>query len=93
VVRLREVGTGRTEEVEVEGVFIAVGEEPNSALAKRAGIRTNEEGYIVVDRRQRTNVEGVYAAGDVTDFPFKQVTAAVAQGMTAALEARSFLRP
>jgi thioredoxin reductase (NADPH) len=93
VVRLREVGTGRAEEVEVEGVFIAVGEEPNSGLARRAGIRTDGEGYIVVDRRQRTSAEGVYAAGDVTDFPFKQVAAAVAQGMTAALEARSLLRP
>ena len=93
VVRLREVGTGRAEEVEVEGVFIAVGEEPNSGLARRAGIRTDGEGYLVVDRRQRTSAEGVYAAGDVTDFPFKQVAAAVAQGMTAALEARSLLRP
>lgn len=91
-VRLREVGTGEREEVETDGVFVTVGEEPNSELAKRAGIRTDEGGYIVVDRRQRTNLEGVYAAGDVTDFPVKQVTAAVAQGMVAALEARSFLR-
>lgn len=91
-VRLREVGTGRGEEVEVEGVFVMVGEEPNSSLARRAGVRTNEEGYIVVDRRQRTSLEGIYAAGDVTDFPVKQVVSAVAQGMTAALDARSLLR-
>ncbi|MEM2866773.1 MAG: FAD-dependent oxidoreductase [Candidatus Hadarchaeales archaeon] len=91
-VRLREVRTGEREEVETDGVFVTVGEEPNSELAKRAGIRTDEGGYIVVDRRQRTSAEGVYAAGDVTDFPVKQVTAAVAQGMVAALEARSFLK-
>ncbi len=91
-VRLKEVGTERKEEVETDGVFVMVGEEPNSELAKKAGIKTDEAGYIVVDRRQRTSLEGIYAAGDVTDFPVKQVVSAVAQGMVAALEARSFLR-
>jgi thioredoxin reductase (NADPH) len=58
--------TGASSEIEVEGVFIEVGRVPNTELVKRAGIELDERGYIVVDARQMTNIEGVYAAGDVT---------------------------
>ncbi|MGC9345905.1 MAG: thioredoxin-disulfide reductase, partial [Candidatus Bathyarchaeales archaeon] len=84
--------TGETKELPVEGVFVQVGEVPNSQLAKEAGVEVDDGGYIVVDVRQRTNIAGVYAAGDVTNHPVKQVGTAVGQGITAALEAYGYIR-
>jgi thioredoxin reductase (NADPH) len=79
--------TGEVKELEVEGVFVQVGEVPNTEFAVRAGIEVNKRGYIVVDHRQRTNIQGVLAAGDVTNGPVKQVGTAVGQAIVAATEA------
>lgn len=79
-------------ELPVDGIFIQVGEAPNSQLAREAGVEVDEHGYIKVDARQRTNIPGVYAAGDVTNHPFKQVAVAVGQGATAALEAYGYVK-
>jgi thioredoxin reductase (NADPH) len=84
--------TNKTVELEVDAVFVQIGEAPNSQLAKAAGVEVNEHGYIKVDVRQQTNLPGIYAAGDVTDQPIKQVGTAVGQGITAALEAYGFIR-
>jgi len=84
--------TGKTTELPVDAVFVQIGEAPNSQLAKAAGVETDEHGYIKVDGRQQTNLPGVFAAGDVTDQPVKQVGTAVGQGITAALEAYSYIR-
>jgi thioredoxin reductase (NADPH) len=84
--------TGEVKELPVEGIFVQVGENPNSQIAKEAGVEVDEEGYIKIDIRQRTNIPGVYAAGDVTNHPFKQVGTAVGQGITAALEAYGYVR-
>ena len=84
--------TGKTSELVVDAVFVQIGEAPNSQLAKAAGVQTDEHGYIKVDVKQQTNVLGVFAAGDVTDQPIKQVGTAVGQGITAALEAYSYIR-
>jgi len=84
--------TGETGELFVDGVFVQIGEAPNSQLAKEAGVEVDEGGYIIVDIRQRTNIEGVYAAGDVTNHPVKQVGTAVGQGITAALDAYGYIR-
>ena len=84
--------TGETKDLEVDGIFIQVGEAPNSQLAKKAGVNVDGEGYIIVDVRQRTNIAGVYAAGDVTNHPVKQVGTAVGAGITAALEAYGYVR-
>ncbi len=84
--------TGEAKEFEVDGVFIQVGETPNSQLAKEAGVNVDKESYIIVDVRQRTNITGVYAAGDVTNHPVKQVGTAVGQGITAALETYGYIR-
>lgn len=83
---------GETWDLPVDGVFVQVGEDPNSQLAKEAGIAVDDDGYIVVDALQRTNVAGIYAAGDVTNHPVKQVGTAVGQGITAALEAYAYIR-
>ena len=84
--------TKETTELSIDGVFVQVGEKPNSLLAEEAGVKVDEKGYIVIDIRQRTNIAGVYAAGDVTNHPVKQVGTAVGQGITAALEAYGYIR-
>ncbi len=84
--------TEKTSELAVDAVFVQVGEAPNSQLAKAAGIETDEHGYIKADIRQQTNLSGVFAAGDVTNHPVKQVGTAVSQGITAALEAYSYIK-
>lgn len=84
--------TGEVKELPIDGVFVQVGEIPNSQLAKEAGVEADEHGYVIVDVRQRTNLPGVYAAGDVTNHPVKQVGTAVGQGITAALEAYGYIR-
>jgi thioredoxin reductase (NADPH) len=89
---LLDKGTGESRELPVNGVFVQVGEDPNSRIAKDAGIAVDEDDYIITDVQQRTNLEGVYAAGDVTNHPIKQVGTAVGQGITAALEAYGFIR-
>jgi thioredoxin reductase (NADPH) len=84
----------KTEEVteeEVDGVFIAVGETPNSEFAREAGIKVDREGYIITDQLQRTNMPGVYAAGDVTSCPIKQIGTAVGQAIVAAVEAYGYI--
>jgi thioredoxin reductase (NADPH) len=89
---LLDKDTGESRELPVNGVFVQVGEDPNSQIAKDAGIAVDEDDYIITDVQQRTNLEGVYAAGDVTNHPIKQVGTAVGQGITAALEAYGFIR-
>jgi len=87
-----DIETGETKELLIDGVFVQVGEAPNSQQAKEAGVKVDENGYITVDIRQRTNITGVYAAGDVTNYPVKQIGTAVGQGITAALEAYGYIR-
>ena len=67
----------------VDGIFIAVGIEPNVDLAVKLGVEL-ENGYIKVDRYQRTNVEGVFACGDCCNNPLKQVITACGEGAVAA---------
>ena len=91
-VLIQDAKTGETREMPTNGVFVQVGEAPNSQTAKDSGIETDEHGYIKTDIYQQTNIQGVYAAGDVTNQPVKQVGTAVGQGITAALEAYSYIR-
>jgi thioredoxin reductase (NADPH) len=79
--------TGEVKELEVDGVFVQVGEVPNTETAKEAGVAVNEEGFIAVDDHQRTSIPGVFAAGDATIGPVKQVGTAVGQAIVAATEA------
>jgi thioredoxin reductase (NADPH) len=89
---LLDKNTGKTREMQVNGVFVQVGEDPNSKIAKDAGIALDQDDYIITDAHQQTNLEGIYAAGDVTSHPIKQVGTAVGQGITAALEAYGYIR-
>ena len=84
--------TGETMEIDVDGVFVQVGEAPNSQIAKEAGVKVDKAGYIIVDDRQRTNIAGVYAAGDVTVGPVKQIGTAVGEAIIAANEAFGYIK-
>ena len=84
--------TGEISEIQVNGVFICVGEVPNSEIAREAGVEVDERGFIKIDLRQRTNIVGVYACGDVTNYPVKQIGTAVGQGIVAAMEAYGYVK-
>lgn len=81
-----------TRELTIDGIFVQVGEDPNSRIAREASVAVDEDGYIIVDALQRTSIHGVYAAGDVSNHPVKQVGTAVGQGITAATEAHGYIR-
>jgi len=83
---------GETREMAVDAVFVQIGEAPNSQIAREAGLEVDNHGYIKTDIFQRTSIAGVYAAGDVTNHPVKQIGTAVGQGITAALEAYGYIR-
>lgn len=89
-VKIEHLPTGEITEMEVDGVFIFVGYKPNTEPLKDH-IALNEWGEIVVDPQMRTNVEGVYAAGDCVVKRYRQVTTAVADGTIAALSAMEYV--
>lgn len=88
-IRLRDTVTGALRDIPVQGVFIAIGHNPNTALFK-GQIDLDPQGYVVTDH-SRTNVEGVFAAGDVQDPHYRQVVTAAGSGCAAALEAERYL--
>jgi thioredoxin reductase (NADPH) len=89
-VRLRDLKTNERREFHADGVFMAIGHTPNTALFE--GQLALDDGYIVVDEpRTSTNVAGVFAAGDVTDTIYRQAVTAAGQGCKAAIDAERFL--
>ncbi len=89
-VRLRNVKTGERQEFPTDGVFVFIGHEPNSSLF-RGQLAMDERGYVIVDRYQRASVPGVFAAGEIADHRYRQVSTSVGQGASAAMEAERFL--
>ena len=89
-VRVHNVRTGEESIIPCDGIFVYIGLTPNTSLFK-GQVELNADGYIVTDKRQRTNVPGVFAAGDVQDPYFRQVVVAAGAGAAAAIEAVRFL--
>lgn len=89
-VRLRNVKTNEERELRTDGVFMAIGHTPNTALFE--GQLELQDGYMVVQEpRTLTSVEGAFAAGDVTDTIYRQAVTAAGQGCKAAIDAERFL--
>lgn len=89
-IRIRNKADGVETTIPAGGIFIEIGTIPNSSLFSSL-VTLNERGEIVVDGSQRTTCEGLYAAGDITDQPFRQIVIAAAEGAKAALAASAYL--
>lgn len=91
-IRLLDTATKKTSEMPIDGVFLAIGHEPRTALFKDQ-LNIDENGYIQLKgRSQETSVEGIFAAGDVEDHVYRQAGVASGSGIKAALDAYSFLQ-
>ncbi|NLD49858.1 MAG: thioredoxin-disulfide reductase [Clostridiaceae bacterium] len=82
--------TGELKELEADGVFVYIGMQPKSELFKEV-IKLNEYGYIPVDNDMKTNIEGVFAAGDVVDKKIRQIATATGDGVIAGIMAERFI--
>jgi len=84
--RVQDRASEQDRSIELDGVFVQIGLAPNSAPVKDL-VKVNRGGEIIIDERGRTSVPGIYAAGDVTTVPFKQIVIAMGEGAKAALTA------
>lgn len=87
---LKNVKNGESSTLAVDGVFIFVGHSPNTDLF-RGVLDLDEKGYIRIDERMRTNIAGVFAAGEIADSRYRQVVTSAGMGAAAAIEATRFL--
>lgn len=85
-IRVKNRGTEESRVVDLDGIFVQIGLVPNSG-AFREVVETNRPGEIVIDAHCRTNIPGIYAAGDVSSVPYKQIIIAMGEGAKAALSA------
>ncbi|MBQ9802415.1 MAG: thioredoxin-disulfide reductase [Clostridia bacterium] len=90
-VEIREKDTGRVFTLPCDGVFISIGRDPVTALV-RDQLTLDETGYIVADETTKTDIPGVFAAGDVRTKPLRQIVTATADGATAAYFAEQYLQ-
>ncbi|MGB3795175.1 MAG: alkyl hydroperoxide reductase subunit F, partial [Alteraurantiacibacter sp.] len=83
--------SGEEHDVELEGVFVQIGLVPNTEWLTDSGLELSKHGEIVIDSKGATNLPGVFAAGDCTTVPYKQIVVAMGQGSAAALSAFDYL--
>ena len=87
---VKDTKSQEEKKIETVGVFVSIGEKPQNQIAKDMKIKLDEKGYIVIDSKQRTNIKGVYAAGDITGG-LRQIVTACAEGAIAALSSTEVL--
>jgi len=86
----KNLKTGKEQMLKTDGVFVAIGYEPNTSIFK-GQIDLDPKGYIITHKETETNVPGVFAAGDVRDFRYRQAITAAADGCKAAMDADRFI--
>ena len=89
-VKLKNLKTGETNEMKADGLFVAIGYSPNTSMFE-GQVALDEQGYIKADEEVKTNIEGIFVAGDVADKVFRQAATASGSGVKAALLAREYL--
>jgi thioredoxin reductase (NADPH) len=90
-ITIKNVKTNETKELEIDGVFVEVGEIPTTEIVKAAGVELTENNFIKVNKKFETNIPGVFAAGDVIGS-FAQIVTAAAEGAEAATNAYLYLK-
>ena len=89
-VKTRDTVTGEEELLKTDGIFVFIGHLPNNDLFP-GKLEMDEDGHLITDRQMRTNVPGIFAAGEIQDKVFKQVATSVGQGCAAAMSTTRFL--
>ena len=89
-VKLHHVKTSKIMEFKTDGVFLAIGHVPNTSIFKGV-VDMNEQGFLKTDRFMKTNIPGVFAAGDVQDIRYRQAITAAGTGCQAAMEVEKYL--
>ncbi len=89
-IEIMKEGEGK-KQIKLDGVFVEIGSIPVSGITKKLGIRTDKKDYIIVDNEMKTNVKGIFAAGDIVKSKLKQVVVSAAQGAIAARSAYEFV--
>jgi thioredoxin reductase (NADPH) len=90
-IKVRDITTGEERELPTTGLFVAIGHDPRSELF-RGQVDLDDEGYVKVQSpTTKTNLEGVFAAGDVVDHTYRQAITAAGTGCAAALDAERFI--
>ena len=90
-VRLKNLKTGAISDLPVEGVFIAIGHEPNTKFLEGSGVELDEKGYVKIFDGSRTSTEGVFVSGDVHDHVYRQAITAAGAGCKAAMDVERWL--
>mgnify|MGYP001465890748 FL=1 len=88
-IKIKNIKTNQVSEMEIQGLFIAIGHKPNTDFLK-GQIDLNEKGYVI-HNGTRTNIDGVFVAGDVYDFRYRQAVTAAGHGCQAAIDAEKFI--
>ena len=89
-VNIKNVKSGKTSEMQIDGAFVAIGHVPSSEIFK-GGVELDEKGYILLHDYTKTNIPGVFVAGDVHDYHYKQAVTAAGFGCMAGMDALKFL--
>jgi thioredoxin reductase (NADPH) len=87
----KELKTGKEKEIKLDGLFLEIGAMPGTELTKGCGIKTDADGYIMVNQKQETSCPGVYAAGDVTGR-LKQISVATGDAAVAVMSIKEYLK-